>query len=105
MRSSPLTIKSSRQKTRSKMARQPAVLNMKPLDIALGPGGPGEPKKNATGMREIGFKRPQKTGIAQWMTRPEAGAVLAATSVFVFFAIFADKFLTAGIMSNVFLLS
>lgn len=56
-------------------------------------------------IREIGFKRPQKTGLAALMTRTEAGAVLATVCVFVFFSLFADKFLTAGIMSNVFLLS
>jgi len=56
-------------------------------------------------VRKIGFKRPQKRGLALLMTRPEAGALLATIIVFVLFALFADKFLTARVLSNVLLLS
>jgi simple sugar transport system permease protein len=55
--------------------------------------------------RVIGERRPQKTGVAGLLARPEAGTILATVCVFVFFSIFADKFLTDRIMSNVFLLS
>ena len=59
----------------------------------------------ATNVRQIGFKRPKKTGMAEFMTRPEAGALLAAVVAFVFFSLFADKFLSIGIIGNIFLLS
>jgi simple sugar transport system permease protein len=65
----------------------------------------GMPFAGSIPVKEIGFKRPQKTGIAALLTRPEAGAVLATICVFAFFAIFADKFLTERVISNVFLLS
>lgn len=59
----------------------------------------------ALSVREIGFKRPQKKGFARLMTKPEAGALLAAGCVFVFFSIFADHFLSERTFANIFLLS
>lgn len=51
--------------------------------------------------REIGFKRQQKTGLALFATRPEAGAILATLVIFFFFAIFAKNFLSLGVFANV----
>lgn len=56
-------------------------------------------------VRDIGFKRPQKTGLALLMTRPEAGALVAAVAVFIFFSLFAEHFLTGRIFANIFLLT
>ena len=39
------------------------------------------------------------------MTKPEAGAMMAAIIVFIFFSIFAEKFLSTRIFANVFLLT
>jgi simple sugar transport system permease protein len=79
-------------------------------DATARPGGDDPPKTQGPagapiGVREIGFKRPKKTGIAGLMTQPEAGAILATFCVFAFFSLFAGKFLTAGIFANIFLLS
>ncbi len=63
-------------------------------------------KNNTTlSVREIGYKRPQKKGFALLMTKPEAGALLAAICVFVFFSFFADHFLSQRTFANIFLLS
>jgi simple sugar transport system permease protein len=65
----------------------------------------GSTATTALPVRAIGFKRPKKTGLAALVTRPEAGAILAALIAFVFFSLFAGKFLSSGIIGNIFLLS
>ncbi len=71
-------------------------------------GGPSEAPLSSQVLiaePEAKIRRPQKSGLAVALGRPEAGAVLATICVFAFFAAFADKFLSAQVMSNVFLLS
>jgi simple sugar transport system permease protein len=53
----------------------------------------------------IGRKRPPKTRLERWMSRPESGVVIAAVAVYLFFAIAAPHFFSERVTSNILLSS